>query len=85
MAVIDFFSFFMYISKQMIPNKFTFLTLYQMSLDKLVDSVKSYELGERSTGIKIKVLKTGRIWKFGFGRGMSLDLGVLVYCSTRIG
>jgi hypothetical protein len=51
--------------------------LYEKSLDKLVDRVKSYELRERRTVIKLKAAKLSRTWKLGFCRDMSLDSGVL--------
>jgi hypothetical protein len=46
-------------------------------LGELVDCFKSYELREGSTVIEVKVTKTVRLWKSGFCRDMSLDLGVL--------
>jgi hypothetical protein len=47
------------------------------SLVKFVDCFKSYELREGSTVIEVIVAKTVRLWKFGFCRDMSLDLGAL--------
>jgi hypothetical protein len=51
----------------------------------LVDCFKSYELGEGSTVIEVKVAKTGHLWKFGFCRDMSLDLGVLDLVHIKAG
>jgi hypothetical protein len=38
---------------------------------------------ERKVVIEVKVAKTGRLWKFGFCRDLSLDLGVLAYSTKK--
>jgi hypothetical protein len=52
---------------------------------KLVVCFKSYELVEGSTVIEEKVAKTVCLWKFGFCRDMSLDLGVLALHKKFLG